>query len=112
MLVEERRHLKRDLFDEWAIAVALSLRSLPLLIEEMRTLNAARRLRPKPVVKSASDNSLVDIVTTVMSVAIRRADEMGTAITARGGTGMITATDDRPLPDAVASCREWRFERA
>ncbi|MEU3472845.1 hypothetical protein CH272_01830 [Rhodococcus sp. 05-340-1] len=88
--------------DEWAIAVALSLRSLPLLIEEMRTLNAARRLRPKPVVNSASDNSLVDIVTTVMSVAIRRADEMGGAITARGGTGMITATDARfKASDAV-----------
>lgn len=88
--------------DEWAIAVALSLRSLPLLIEEMRTLNAARRLRPKPVVNSAADNSLVDIVTTVMSVAIRRADEMGEAITARGGTGMITATDARfKVSDAV-----------
>lgn len=81
--------------DEWAVAVALCLRSLPLLIEEMRILNAARRLRPKPVVNSASDNTIVDMVTTVMSVAIRRADEMGEAITARGGTGMLAAHDTR-----------------
>ena len=31
--------------DEWIVAIALALRCLPLLIDEMRTLAAARRLR-------------------------------------------------------------------
>ena len=50
--------------DEWAIATALCIRSLPLLIDEMLTLVAARRLRPKAVVNSAADNSIVDLITT------------------------------------------------
>lgn len=89
--------------DEWAATVALCLRSLPLLIEEMRVMIAARRLRPKSVLNSAADNSIVDLITATMSIAIRRASEMGEAITARGGTGQITAYPSRPhLPDALA----------
>ncbi|RRQ28125.1 energy-coupling factor transporter transmembrane protein EcfT [Rhodococcus sp. Eu-32] len=89
--------------DEWAATVALCLRSLPLLIEEMRVMNAARRLRPKSVLNSAADNSIVDLVTATMSIAIRRATEMGEAITARGGTGQITAYPSRPgMADAIA----------
>lgn len=88
---------------EWAATVALCLRSLPLLIEEMRTMIAARRLRPKSVLNSASDNSIVDLITATMSIAIRRATEMGEAITARGGSGQISAHPSRPhLPDALA----------
>nr|WP_296768417.1 energy-coupling factor transporter transmembrane protein EcfT [Rhodococcus sp. (in: high G+C Gram-positive bacteria)] len=89
--------------DEWAATVALCLRSLPLLIEEMRTMIAARKLRPKSVLNSAADNSIVDLITATMSIAIRRASEMGEAITARGGTGQITAHPSRPRrADAVA----------
>ncbi|WP_072805359.1 energy-coupling factor transporter transmembrane component T family protein [Rhodococcoides yunnanense] len=89
--------------DEWAATIALCLRSLPLLIEEMRVMIAARRLRPKSVLNSAADNSIVDLITATMSIAIRRASEMGEAITARGGTGQITAYPSRPrLPDAIA----------
>lgn len=89
--------------DEWAIATALCIRSLPLLIDEMLTLAAARRLRPKAVVNSASDNSVVDLITTTMSVAIRRSDEMSEAISARGGTGLIAAYPKRPhLADVIA----------
>lgn len=89
--------------DEWAATLALCLRSLPLLIEEMRTMIAARKLRPKSVLNSASDNSIVDLITATMSIAIRRATEMGEAITARGGTGQITAHPSRPgLSDALA----------
>lgn len=89
--------------DEWAAVVTLCLRSLPLLIEEMRTMVAARRLRPKSVLNSAADNSIVDLITATMSIAIRRSTEMGEAITARGGAGQITAHPSRPrLADAVA----------
>ncbi|TSD99829.1 energy-coupling factor transporter transmembrane protein EcfT [Skermania sp. ID1734] len=91
--------------DEWAVAVALCLRSLPLLIEEMRILKAARRLRPKgghP--HGPRDNSLIDLITAVMSVSMRRASELGEAITARGGTGQLTAHPTRPgRPDATAA---------
>ena len=90
--------------DEWAVAIALCLRSLPLLIEEMRILRAARQLRPKggrP--QSTRDNALIDIVTAAMAVAMRRAGELGEAITARGGTGQLTAYESRPgRSDAVA----------
>lgn len=90
--------------DEWAVVVALTLRSLPLLLEEIRVLRAARRLRPRSgVVPRADDNPLVDILTAAMAVATRRAAELGEAITARGGTGMLTAHPSAPgRADAVA----------
>lgn len=90
--------------DEWAVAVALSLRSLPLLIEEMRLLRAGHRLRPKGgSTHSARDNGLIDIITAAMSVAMRRAGELGEAITARGGTGQLAAHPSTPQRrDAVA----------
>src|SRR5918998_2401661 len=46
--------------DEWAVAIALSLRSLPLLMDEMRILRAARRLRPKGgAAHNPRDNALI-----------------------------------------------------
>jgi energy-coupling factor transport system permease protein len=90
--------------DEWAVVVALTLRGLPLLIEEMRILRAARRLRPKDgLVERATDNPLVDILTATMAVSTRRAGELGEAITARGGTGQLTAYPSAPgRGDAIA----------
>ncbi|MBU3061312.1 energy-coupling factor transporter transmembrane protein EcfT [Nocardia sp. NEAU-G5] len=90
--------------DEWAVVVALTLRGLPLLIEEMRILRAARRLRPKDsLVQRATDNPLVDILTATMAVSTRRAGELGEAITARGGTGQLTAYPSKPgRRDAIA----------
>lgn len=90
--------------DEWAVVVALTLRSLPLLLEEIRILRAARRLRPRGgLVQAATDNALVDVLTAAMAVATRRAAELGEAITARGGTGMLTAHPSAPgRADAMA----------
>jgi len=83
--------------DEWAVAIALSLRSLPLLLDEMRILRAGRRLRPSGSgTHGARDNTLTDLITAVMAVALRRAGELGEAITARGGTGRLTAYPARP----------------
>jgi len=79
--------------EEWAVTVALCIRSLPLLVGEIRVLIAARRLRPKPTGRSltriAEDG--LEVLATAVSVAIRRAAEMGEAITARGGVGEVTA---------------------
>ncbi|RDI43715.1 energy-coupling factor transporter transmembrane component T family protein [Nocardia mexicana] len=90
--------------DEWAVVVALTLRGLPLLLDEMRLLRAARRLRPKDsALQRAAVNPLLDILTAAMAVATRRAGELGEAITARGGTGQLTARPGGPgLRDAVA----------
>lgn len=85
--------------DEWAVSIALCLRGLPMLIEELRLLRAAQRMRPKA--KSGSDHpsaemDLMDMVTAAMSPALRRSSELAEAITARGGTGRLTAYTSRP----------------
>ncbi|MBB5913041.1 energy-coupling factor transport system permease protein [Nocardia transvalensis] len=90
--------------DEWAVVVALMLRGLPLLLDEMRVLRAARRLRPKDsALQRAAANPLLDILTAAMAVSTRRASELGEAITARGGTGQLTAYPSAPgRRDAIA----------
>lgn len=94
--------------DEGAIAVALCVRSLPLLVSEIRTLIAARRLRPKPERAGRGDierwlDEVVDLMVAAMAVSVRRAGELAEAITARGGTGRIAARTAGPGPiDGVA----------
>ena len=39
---------------------------------------------------------MVDLLAAGLAVALRRADEMGDAITARGGTGQFSAARSRP----------------
>ena len=88
--------------DEWAATIALALRAFPMLIEEFRVLYAARRLRPKRVADSRRARrrrvarEAVDLITAALTVTLRRADEMGDAITARGGIGQISANPSRP----------------
>jgi energy-coupling factor transport system permease protein len=95
--------------DEWAVALALALRAFPMLIDEFRVLYAARRLRPRPVASTRRARrkrralELIDLITAAITVTVRRADEMGDAITARGGTGQISAAPSRPkLADWLA----------
>lgn len=88
--------------DDWAVALALALRAFPMLMDEFRLLNAARRLRPRPVLPDGRatrrrwTSELIDLLAAGITVALRRADEMGDAITARGGTGQISAAPSRP----------------
>lgn len=95
--------------DDWAVALALSLRAFPMLIDEFRVLYAARRLRPKPMLTTRKARrrrwavEVVDLLAAAITVTLRRGDEMGDAITARGGTGQISAAPSRPkLADWVA----------
>jgi energy-coupling factor transport system permease protein len=95
--------------DEWAVALALALRAFPMLIDEFRTLYAARSLRPKPVLTTRRARrrrwafEVIDLIAAAVIVALRRADEMGDAITARGGAGQISAAPAGPkLRDWVA----------
>ena len=88
--------------DDWAVALALALRAFPMLIDEFRVLYAARRLRPKVVPTTRRSRrkrlaaEVVDLLAAGITVALRRADEMGDAITARGGAGQISATPSGP----------------
>lgn len=89
--------------DDWAVTIALAFRMFPMLTEEFRLLTAARRLQPPPPEKRSRRAEVVDVCTAAMVVSLRRASEMGDAITARGGTGRISASSDRPgWPDALA----------
>ena len=84
--------------DEWIVAIALALRCLPLLIDEMRTLAAARRLRYRDPTQQRSARGAVielhDIVSTAIIVSLRRAHDLADAITARGGIGSISDGHD------------------
>jgi energy-coupling factor transport system permease protein len=88
--------------DDWSVSLALALRAFPMLIDEFRILYAARRLRPKEVLTSRRARrrrwarEMIDLLAAAIIVALRRADEMGDAITARGGAGRISAAPSRP----------------
>jgi energy-coupling factor transport system permease protein len=93
--------------DEWAVALGLSLRAFPMLIDEFRVLFAARKLRPRPVLSSRRSKrrqwavEVIDLLAAAITVALRRGDEMGDAIAARGGTGQIAAAPSGP------KARDW-----
>ncbi|MGH3970188.1 MAG: CbiQ family ECF transporter T component, partial [Mycobacterium sp.] len=75
--------------------------AFPMLIDEFRTLYAARRLRPKrrPRTRKARRRKaleVIDLITAAITGTLRRADEMGDAITARGGMGQISAAPAQP----------------
>jgi energy-coupling factor transport system permease protein len=88
--------------DEWAVALALALRAFPMLIDEFQVLYAARQLRPKRKPRTRKERrqrhgrELIDLLAAAIVVTLRRADEMGDAITARGGTGQLSANPARP----------------
>jgi energy-coupling factor transport system permease protein len=91
--------------DEWIVAVALALRCLPLLFDEMRTLAAARRLRhrtpddgSREVRRAVAEGH--DLVATAIIVSLRRAHDLADAMNARGGVGVISDVQDAP--------RTWR----
>ena len=88
--------------DEWAVALALALRAFPMLIDEFQVLHAARRLRPRRVPHGRRARlrrnalEVIDLLAAAITVTLRRGDEMGDAITARGGAGQLSANPARP----------------
>jgi energy-coupling factor transporter transmembrane protein EcfT len=91
--------------DELVTAVVLAVRCLPLLVDEMRILQAARRVR-RPVAPTGLRQRLHevhDLLVTALVSAVRRAREMADAIEWRGGLGPVPT---RPVrlrgPDAAA----------
>ena len=80
-----------------------------MLIDEFRVLFAARKLRPREFASTATERrhrmsrEIIDLLAAAITVTLRRADEMGDAITARGGAGQLSALPSRPKwIDAVA----------
>lgn len=79
--------------DEWVIAIALAIRCLPLLIDEVRVLGAARRLRAHEESVQEAPRAMVrqvliethDLMATAIVASIRRARDLADAIVARGG---------------------------
>jgi energy-coupling factor transporter transmembrane protein EcfT len=93
--------------DEWVVAVAVAIRCLPLLIDEIRMLVAARRLRRSEDTEPETFRELVrethDLLSTATVVSIRRARDLADAMVARGGLGGAVAdSTERPgITDAI-----------
>lgn len=87
---------------EWAVALALGLRAFPMLIEEFQILYAAHRLRSRQMQpnrklrRRQQARDVIDLIAAALAMTLRRADEMGDAITARGGAGQFSSTPARP----------------
>ncbi len=93
--------------DEWVIAVGLAIRCLPLLLDEIRTLVAVRRLRRRPhrparvPLRRALAQGIReghDLLATAIVVALRRAQDLAEAIEARGGVGWTPSGKAGPGP--------------
>lgn len=88
--------------NEWAVTLTLALRAFPMLVEEFQILYAAHRLRSdqtpqrRRARRKQQARDLIDLIAAAITVTLRRADEMGDAITARGGTGQLSAAPARP----------------
>lgn len=71
--------------DEWAHTLALTVRTLPLLRDEIRVLIAARRLRAQPPAASrraraiARGREMLDLIVAIVASAGRRASDLGRA---------------------------------
>jgi energy-coupling factor transport system permease protein len=89
--------------DEWAAVIGLCVRSLPLLLAELEVLLAARKLRrhARPGASRAL-REVLDLLTAAIATAVRRADELGAAITARGGLAEAGRGDAPGRSDALA----------
>jgi energy-coupling factor transporter transmembrane protein EcfT len=87
--------------DEWITAVALSLRTLPLLVTETRTLLAARRLRRRSDADRRrslrrAGGRAHRLLVTALRVAMRHAEDVGDALESRGGAGSFDDPETRP----------------
>ena len=78
--------------DEVVLAISLSVRCLPLLLEEFRVLQAARRMREPTLPQGLGGRIRYahDVLVTALASSLRRAKEMAEAIEARGGAEGFT----------------------
>ena len=91
--------------DELVAAVTLCVRCLPLLVDELRTLYAVRRLRHPEVPTTLRGEilNLHDLLVGALVSALRRARELADAVDGRGGVGPAPRLPVHlRLPDYVA----------
>lgn len=88
--------------DEWVHSLALAVRTLPLLREELRILLAARSLRrQKPQSRglrhvASGGREVLNLTVAILASASRRARDLGQAATQRGGN-QTAATTPTPI---------------
>jgi energy-coupling factor transporter transmembrane protein EcfT len=89
--------------ETWIIAVALSVRCFPLLVDEIQTLLAVRRLRAQDHARSqlrsrlqGTVRSAIDLLVAALVASVRRAHDMSDAIEARGGLGEFADSEQKP----------------
>jgi len=85
--------------DEVVGAIALGIRCLPLLIEEVRVLAAARRTRRPEPLRGFQQHAeaLQELLFTALASSLRRSRELAEAIEARGG-----------VPSPMSETHPWR----
>jgi energy-coupling factor transport system permease protein len=89
--------------DGWAAVIALCVRCVPLLLSEVTVLLAARRLRRHGRRGARLRlREVIDLVAAAVGTAVRRADELGDAITARGGLTEVSPGRAPGRRDALA----------
>lgn len=89
--------------DEWALTTALSVRCLPLMLDECRIVLAARSQRSLIREPGAVAAAVVDVVSASMAATVRRAADLGEVITLRGGPVLPSRAPSRPhFRDLVA----------
>lgn len=89
--------------DEWALTTALSVRCLPLMLDECRIVVAARSQRSLARHPAAVMTAIIDVVTASMAATVRRAADLGEVITLRGGPTLPSGGSNRlHMRDVVA----------
>ncbi len=89
--------------DRLGVAVILTVRSIPLVADELRLALAGWRTRPRPAGHSRIDD-VAEVATALVVSSHRRAAEMATTMAARGGLTTVAGRDRRPgPPDIVAA---------
>lgn len=92
--------------DGWTTVIALTVRSIPLFLDECRTLWAARRLRRLRIEWSIRGlwNLVLDFTTAILAAAQRRAGDFGREMTLRGGLPPLVQRSHRlTTADAMAA---------
>ena len=87
--------------DDLAVAVALSLRFLPMMMQDLRGFFDARRLRKMPPPSRPREG--IELLGAILTTSLRRSADLAAAIEARGGVGTVPRGEGRfRFGDAVA----------
>ena len=85
--------------DEIGTVLTIAVRTVPLLIDEVRVIVAARRLRPQEEPPQPYLDQLVDIAVALVVSTFRRAGDMARTLASRGG--VRTPPPDRHNPGRI-----------